>query len=132
MAKTIIGLFEDTNDAQAAVLTLNQAVFNQDVVRIFDSMATWQPELLRRVGTHDMDVQMYAEGLQEGGSVIMVAAATDETAHQATDVLKQHNVVNITRRTHTDDAYEVDDTTVVPLVAEQAQDETPIATTHTE
>ena len=53
---------------------------------------------LTEKGVPEEDAQFYAEGLRRGGTLIIVAARTDELAERAVEILKRHGAVDVEQR----------------------------------
>ena len=98
MAKSVVGLFENRSDAQAALHDLQNAGFSGNNVSLVESATGRLAGALTSAGIPQEDAAIYADGVQSGGSLIVVQAVPDAEASRAADILDRHNVVDISRR----------------------------------
>ena len=98
MAKSVVGLFENRSDAQAALRDLQNAGFSGNNVSLVESVTGRLAGALTSAGIPQEDAAIYADGVQSGGSLIVVQAVPDAEASGAADILDRHNVVDISRR----------------------------------
>jgi uncharacterized protein (TIGR02271 family) len=98
MAKNVVGLFENKRDAQAAVQALQSAGFNQSNMTFVDRASSNFATNLTSAGIPDQDARIYAEGVQQGGAMIILQALNNSDAERAADILDRNNVVDISGR----------------------------------
>jgi uncharacterized protein (TIGR02271 family) len=97
MAKYVVGLFEDPNDAQAVESDLRSAGFSSSNVELHSGNASGVISRLTDAGIPDEDANVYAEGVRRGGSLVTVYTESDDQAYQAADIMNRHNIVDIDR-----------------------------------
>jgi uncharacterized protein (TIGR02271 family) len=118
MATTLIGIFDDFTEAQAAVRELLQSGFKQKDVQLVRSdegkgYATYSgtdkkgksvgdkiSDFFANLFGTDVDESergIYAEAVRRGSTSVIVNA-TDEAVDQAADILNRHNAIDIDRR----------------------------------
>lgn len=98
MARTVVGLFNNQNDAQAAQSDLQRAGFGQDRVTVVTTAGGQLAEMLMRTGVPQEDATIFAEGVQGGGALIVAQSLPDADARPVVDILDRHNVVDIGTR----------------------------------
>jgi len=101
MGNTVVGLFDDVEEAQRAVENLTYAGFRHDDVHILgrDSLRN-APVLinaLREGGIPAEDADYYAESLRRGSVLIAVMAEPDQVP-EVRDLIEQHRPVDIAQR----------------------------------
>lgn len=99
MAKNVVGLFDDQSDARQALQELERAGFNQSNISFVDRTSGRLANMLTSAGIPDQDAQIYAQGVQQGGGLIILQALGDRDAERAADILDRFNVVDISGRT---------------------------------
>lgn len=98
MAKSLVGLFDYRTNAQAALSDLQGSGFSGDNVSLIDNAYNNVASTLGSAGVPQNDAQIYEDGLQQGGALIILQALSDDEAYRATDILNRHNVVDIDHR----------------------------------
>jgi len=96
MAKTIVGLFQRMEDAQAAMNDLDTAGLGANAS--FAPRA--EPELHTRLidaGIPQGDANLYAQGIQQGYPMIVVQGVADQDAEPAAAILDRYNVIDISQ-----------------------------------
>jgi len=99
MAKNVVGLFENKSDAQTAQQQLQSAGFSQSNMTFVDQASSRFSSMLTSAGIPDQDARIYADGVQQGGALIILQALSDRDAERAADILDRNNVVDISGRT---------------------------------
>jgi len=97
MARTVIGLFDNQGDAQAALRELEQAGY-RDSATFVQNGTTSLASNLGSAGVPQEDAQIYANEVGRGGSLIILQALGASDADQAAMILDRHNVVDIGAR----------------------------------
>jgi uncharacterized protein (TIGR02271 family) len=97
MAKMVVGLFEQVHDAQHAISELEAAGFGNNLTFV-RSAEQGLFDRLSSAGIPEQDATIYADGIQNGGGLVLLQALSTNEAAQAADILDRHNVVDITRR----------------------------------
>src|SRR3712207_5868551 len=95
MAKTIVGLFDDSSEAQRVAQALLENGFTRD-----DVFVTTDPEYIGRLAQAVNDTaatEIYTENVRRGGTVVAVQT-TDDRARQAGDLIAQYNLVDLEAR----------------------------------
>jgi len=96
VAKTIVGLFQRMEDAQAAMNDLDTAGLSANAS--FAPRA--EPELHTRLidaGIPQQDANLYAQGIQQGYPMIVVQGVADQDAEPAAAILDRYNVIDISQ-----------------------------------
>lgn len=96
MAKTIVGLFQRMEDAQAAMNDLNNAGLGANAT----FAPSREPELHSRLidaGIPQQDANLYAQGIQQGYPMIVVQGVADQDAEPAAAILDRYNVIDISQ-----------------------------------
>jgi len=96
VAKTIVGLFQRMEDAQAAMNDLDTAGLSANAS--FAPRA--EPELHNRLidaGIPQQDANLYAQGIQQGYPMIVVQGVADQDAEPAAAILDRYNVIDISQ-----------------------------------
>jgi len=97
MAKSVVGLFDDRNGAQMAMRDLESAGLSTNATFVNNASSNFS-STLTNAGIPQQDASIYAEGVQQGGSLIILQALNDRDAETAADILDRHNVVDISQR----------------------------------
>jgi uncharacterized protein (TIGR02271 family) len=97
MAKMVVGLFDQMRDAQHAISELESAGFGNNLTFV-RSAEQGLLDRLTSAGIPEQDATLYADGIQNGGGLVLLQALSANEAGQAADILDRHNVVDITRR----------------------------------
>lgn len=117
MAKTVVGLFETSSEAQAAQQELLASRFSAGDITMNEGRgASGIDSQLSSHGVPASDVQMYVSGVQSGDSLIVVNAKDDQ-ADTALAILNRHGALDIA------DAHSVrtsTTTTAAPVMAAAA------------
>lgn len=98
MPKSIVGLFNTQNEAQAAQQALQQAGLSRDQVVVVEQPFAQLATSLQSAGVHEQDAQLYSQGVQGGGSLVVAQAVADADAERTASIVDQHNTVDISRR----------------------------------
>jgi stress response protein YsnF len=98
MAKTVVGLFENTRDAQQAMNELRSAGINERNLTFVDQASSRFSSMLTGAGIPEQDARIYAQGVQQGSGLIILQALGDRDAERAADILDRNNVVDISGR----------------------------------
>ncbi|CAA9249151.1 MAG: hypothetical protein AVDCRST_MAG93-1669 [uncultured Chloroflexia bacterium] len=96
MAKTIVGLFQRMEDAQAAMNDLDNAGLGANAT----FAPSREPELHSRLieaGIPQQDANLYAQGIQQGYPMIVVQGVADQDAEPAAAILDRYNVIDISQ-----------------------------------
>jgi uncharacterized protein (TIGR02271 family) len=97
MTKLVVGLFDALNDAQSALQDLRQAGFGDNITFVQGHESGLQDRLVS-AGIPQQDATIYAEGVHNGGGLLLLQALSNRQATQAADILDRYNVVDITGR----------------------------------
>jgi uncharacterized protein (TIGR02271 family) len=97
MAKTVVGLFENLQDAQLAVREIESAGYS-DHLSFVQNAGGGLNDRLVSAGIPQQDAQIYSSGIQQGGGLVILQGLSDTEAGTAADILDRHNVVDISRR----------------------------------
>ena len=93
MANTVVGLFDDVEEAQRTVEDLTYAGFTHDDVHILgrDSLrnASALINALREGGIPGQDADYYAESVRRG-SVLIAVLADEDRVPEVRDIIEQH------------------------------------------
>ena len=98
MAKTVIGLFDDSRQAQQVVQALVDEGFRREDIRTLTRPEEASAGTLSAEGVPETEAQDYAEGLRRGGVVVLVDAA-DEQADRAVAIMEHLPAVDRETRT---------------------------------
>ncbi len=98
MPKSIVGLFESQGEAQAAERALEQARFTRDNVVVVNQPSAQLDNNLVQAGVHEQDAQLYSQGVQGGGALVVAQAIGDDEAERVASIVDRHKVVDISRR----------------------------------
>jgi len=96
VAKTIVGLFQRMEDAQAAMNDLDNAGLGANAT----FAPSREPELHNRLidaGIPQQDANLYAQGIQQGYPMIVVQGVADQDAEPAAAILDRYNVIDISQ-----------------------------------
>jgi uncharacterized protein (TIGR02271 family) len=129
MSRTVVGLFEDRDEAQRAVDELMRGGFGRDEVITITSAAESADalrDLPARIG--EPDIRFYQEGVRRGGALVVVETA-DNKAQQAAAILNRYNIIDVDARSAEYRAsggdFQLraygDEDVVLPVVEEQIQ-----------
>jgi uncharacterized protein (TIGR02271 family) len=97
MAKTVIGLFDDSRQAQQVVQALVDEGFRREDIRTLTRPEEASAGTLSAEGVPETEAHYYAEGLRRGGVVVLVDAA-DEQADRAVAIMEHPPAVAIMER----------------------------------
>jgi len=97
MARTVVGLFDNRSDAQAARRELEQAGF-RDTLTYVENGASSLASNLASAGVPRGDAQIYSSEVGRGGSLIVLQSLANEDAERAAIILDRFNVVDIGSR----------------------------------
>lgn len=98
MAKTIVGLFQQMQDAQGAMTDLDSAGLSDNAS--FAPQA--EPELHSRLasaGIPQQDADLYANGVRQGMPMIVVQGVADSDAEEVASILDRRNTIDISSLT---------------------------------
>jgi uncharacterized protein (TIGR02271 family) len=100
MAKTIVGLYDDHQEAKRAHETLIDHDFDRHKVHIIDESAGNKEDIVKRLldsGVSEGDAQSYAEGVVRGGTLVLVKTDEDHV-NEAVSLMNQFRPVDLDRR----------------------------------
>jgi uncharacterized protein (TIGR02271 family) len=97
MAKTVIGLVEDSRQAQHIVQALVDDGFRREDIRTLTRPEEASVGTLSTHGVPEAEAQYYAEGLRRGGAVVLVDAA-DERTDRAVAIMERDPAMNLEAR----------------------------------
>ena len=136
MASTVVGLFDEREDAVKVVSELKEAGLDADEITfttqtareggpsgthaVTDDLGSL-PSKLESLGVPDDHAQLYAEGVRRGGTLITASAEDDEVDPSA-KIMRRNHVVDITKRSevYRGEGYQTFDATATPYTEEQA------------
>ena len=72
MAKNVLGLFENSSDAQAAVRDLERAGFSGNNVSVIQNASDRLSSSFEQLGVQQHDGTRYLEGLRDGGTLVIL------------------------------------------------------------
>lgn len=98
MGKTVVGLFDRLGDAQTAMRDLQNVGFQRDSVTFVQQAQQGLLSRLTHAAIPQQDAEIYADGVQHGGGLILLQALTDADAERAADILDRYPLVNISTR----------------------------------
>jgi len=98
--RTVIGLFDDRNEAMNAYNALQAAGFGKSELDIVSSDDRNNESKLANIRQYvsEPDASVYLEGLRTGGTLLTVRAKDDEV-QRAAEIMSGYNMVNIQQRT---------------------------------
>jgi uncharacterized protein (TIGR02271 family) len=105
MAKTVIGLFDDSRQTQHIVQALGDAGFRREDIRTLTRQEEASVGTLSAYGVPEAEASYYAEGLRRGGTVVLVDAA-DDRADRAVAIMERAPTVDREARTGAEAARE--------------------------
>jgi uncharacterized protein (TIGR02271 family) len=94
MAKTVIGLFDDSRQTQHIVQALGDAGFRREDIRTLTRQEEASVGTLSAYGVPEAEASYYAEGLRRGGAVVLVDAA-DERADRAAAIMERYPAMDL-------------------------------------
>src|SRR5688572_26096087 len=104
MAKTVVGLFEDSSQAQAVVRDLQSAGFDRNDIHMAGgnasggmSGAAGLMATLTSSGVPADDARLYEEGVRRGSTLVRVRT-DDEDADEAIAIFNRHNPIDLDSR----------------------------------
>ncbi|GAC1563025.1 MAG: hypothetical protein NVS4B8_07960 [Herpetosiphon sp.] len=97
MAKTVVGLFNQPRDAQAALRDVQSAGIRAQNVQLIEKATSGMHKSLVQAGVPEHDAQQYDAGVRNGGGLIIAQALPDKEAMQVVEILDRHHVVDIDR-----------------------------------
>ena len=108
MAKTVVGLYDDSATAKKVVRELEQTGFGKDHLRTTSREKGFKsdygvdagkvnPEYLSRHGIPEEEADFYAEGVRRGGSLV-IARVHDDDAQTAADIMARYSPVQYENR----------------------------------
>ncbi len=97
MARNVIGLFDNPNDAQAALRDLENAGFRGTNVGLLRNVAGGSAGIFEQLGIPPEDAAIYREGVRNGGALVILQQLADDDAYRAAEMLNRHNIVDIDR-----------------------------------
>ena len=98
MAKTVVGLFEQERDAQAAQRELEAVGLGSDTTTFVSRHEADLTSRLMEAGVPQQDAQLFADGVGQGNRLIVVQGIADADAEQAAAIMDRHHVVDLSRR----------------------------------
>lgn len=103
MAKTIVGLYDEHQEAKRAHETLIDHDFNRSDVSLIDSDHGDSEDIIQSLidaGVSEGDAKSYAEGVNRGGNLVFVKT-DDDNASQAVSLMNQFHPVDLEHRMDT-------------------------------
>jgi uncharacterized protein (TIGR02271 family) len=100
MAKTVVGLFEDSSQAQAVVRDLGSAGFDRDHIHTDTSAGASAGGLMSTLtssGVPASDARLYEAGVRQGYTLVRVRT-DDEDADEAIAIFNRHNPIDLDTR----------------------------------
>ena len=101
MAKTVVGLFEDSSKAQAVVRDLRAAGFDQsDIHMLGGDTSAGAGNVVGTLSSNGVpadDAALYQEGVRRGNTLVWVRT-DDEDADEAIAIFNRHNPIDIDSR----------------------------------
>ena len=107
MASTIVGLFDDRDEARRAQEDLISAGFNDQDINLMaqspgaTATEAYEPgfwDTLKNIfGPSEQEREVYAEGTRRGGTLVAVNSP-DDRIERAVDILQAHHAVDIDRK----------------------------------
>jgi len=95
MASTVIGLFEERADADAAGSDLKQAGFSGSDLEMKEAgSASGLDNDLKGHGVPDADAKLFMEGIR-AGDTLAIAHTSDDKAEQAREIMDRHGALDI-------------------------------------
>ncbi len=95
MASTVIGLFEERADADAAISDLKEAGFSgSDIETKEAGSASGLDNDLQGHGVPDADIKLFLEGIRAGDTLAIVHT-DDDKAEQAREIMDRHGALDI-------------------------------------
>jgi len=100
MAKTVVGLFDSLQDAQAVASEVDSVrgtdvnLVSRDVYGGSDSDIS---DMVTGAGVPSSDAQLYVQGVRQG-STLVVAQTDDNYVNDVVDIMNRHNIVDIESR----------------------------------
>ena len=98
MAKNVIGLFDNASDAQEAVRGLESLNLDGGQVSLLQQSSGQTTNTFEQLGLPQDDAAAYIDGIQNGGTVVVVQQLGDDEAQRAADILNRYNIVDINSR----------------------------------
>ncbi len=98
MARTVVGLFDKQQDAQAAMAALDSAGVGMERVTLVTRAMSRLAEMLVSAGVSQEDARLYGDAVQQGGALIVAQGLADAEAEQVAGILDGYNVVDSRRR----------------------------------
>ena len=95
MAKTLIALFPNERDAQAALRDLDAAGFGAPNVSYVDRESNLLVDNLHAAGIAQDDALIYADGVKRGGVLIVVQGLSEAAVENAEAVLRHYALVDV-------------------------------------
>ena len=95
MASTVIGLFEERADAEAAMSDLKQAGFSGSDIEMKEAgSASGLDSDLKGHGVPDGDIKLFLEGVR-AGDTLEIAHTSDDKADQAREIMDRNGALDI-------------------------------------
>jgi uncharacterized protein (TIGR02271 family) len=96
--RTVVGLFEDAEEARRAIADLKQSSIATDSIREVNN-APESAQMLQAL-TSDIgepDIRFYQEGVRQGGTLVVVTAPMQD-AQRAAEIMARYNMVDVDAR----------------------------------
>lgn len=98
MAKTVIGLYDDINEAQRVADDLRANDFGSNEIMVArQNDVSRATDKLNAARIPDRDVRFYTEGINRGGALVLVETS-DDRARRASEIMSQYNIVDVDTR----------------------------------
>lgn len=90
MPKSVVGLFDSQQDAQAAQQALGEAGIRRDTTVLVDESDEQLAPNLVQAGVDEQDAVVYSNQVQQGDTLLVAQAVPDQHAEHAADIVDQH------------------------------------------
>lgn len=94
--RTVIGLFDEYQEAQNAIDSLRSSGFD-DITVAQDNDSSTAQSLMQQAYIPEQDSRFYLEGLRDGGTLVIVRTE-DNRSREAVDILSRFNMVDLDTR----------------------------------
>ena len=98
MARTVVGLFDKQQDAQAAMAALDSAGVGMERVTSVTRAMSRLAEMLVSAGVSQEDARLYDDSVQQCAALIVAQGLADAAAEQAACIVDGYNVVDSSSR----------------------------------
>jgi len=98
MAKTVVGFFDAHDQARSASDELVRQGIDPGQISLIGAVAGATIGALVDIGVPQEDAHLYSEGVQRGGTLLVLRAADTQSARRAADSMNQFGAQDIKRR----------------------------------